>query len=247
MTRYSNITATAKVPGPYSITFAKGKRSLLRLINTSFESTIIFSIDNHWLEVIGADFVPITPYKTKSVLVGIGQRYHVIVTAKPDGTSSPTAADGNYWIRLQNANCFGFSGGIDGYNRTGILRYNASSQADPSTAWWSVPQACSDEPYTKLRPVLPWTVGGPANGPKGGLGEDFTVQASRIPTIFPLAIFSMGGDDFNPLRIDYGNPTFLNLDYTGKWPPLWVVTAENYTSTDWVSCRPQEGGRGGKS
>jgi hypothetical protein len=47
----------------------------------------------------------------------------------------------------------------------------------------------------------------------------------------------MGGDDFNPLKIDYGNPIFLNLNYTGKWNPLWVVFPENYTNTDWVSSK----------
>jgi hypothetical protein len=36
----------------FTRTFQKGKRYLLRLINASTESTFIFSIDNHMLEVI---------------------------------------------------------------------------------------------------------------------------------------------------------------------------------------------------
>ena len=56
--------------------------------------------------------------------------------------------------------------------------------------------------------------------------------------MFPLAIFSMGGNDFNHLFIDYDNPTFLKLTYTGKWNPLSVVIPEDYTDNDWVGIRP---------
>ena len=51
----------------------QGKRYLLRLINTSTDNTFIWSIDNHNITVVGADFVPINPYVTNSVLVGIGE------------------------------------------------------------------------------------------------------------------------------------------------------------------------------
>ena len=57
----------------YTEVFEKGKRYLLRLINTSVDTTFVFSIDGHSLTVVGADFVPIVPYTTGGVLVGIGQ------------------------------------------------------------------------------------------------------------------------------------------------------------------------------
>src|SRR4051812_39649381 len=81
----------AETRTPYTLNFEhrepKPVRYLLRVINTSFSTTFVFSIDNHKLEVVGADFVPIHPYNTSGILVGIGQRYHVIVTAlpKPNG------------------------------------------------------------------------------------------------------------------------------------------------------------------
>ena len=59
-------------PERYSKVFEKGKVYLLRLINTSLDTTLIFSIDGHNITVIGSDFVPITPYETNAVLVGIG-------------------------------------------------------------------------------------------------------------------------------------------------------------------------------
>lgn len=61
----------------------RAKRYILGLINTSFDSTFVFSIDNHNLTIVGTDFVPIHNYTNTSVLVEIGQRYHVIVEAKP--------------------------------------------------------------------------------------------------------------------------------------------------------------------
>jgi hypothetical protein len=78
-------------------------------------------------------------------------------------------------------------------------------------------------------------VGDPVNDPSGKVGENFTVKNGDAPTFYPWASFSMGGDQHDPLRIDYGNPTFLNLNNSGPWNPLWVVFNENYTGKDWVS------------
>jgi FtsP/CotA-like multicopper oxidase with cupredoxin domain len=49
-------------------------------------------IDSHHLEIIVADFVPIHPYNTTQVSIGMGQRYYVIVTAK-------NLTSGNFWQR----------------------------------------------------------------------------------------------------------------------------------------------------
>lgn len=63
-----------KNPGKgYTLRFEKGKRYLLRLINTSVESAFAFAIDNHKIQVIAADFVPIEPYYTDRIVVGIGR------------------------------------------------------------------------------------------------------------------------------------------------------------------------------
>lgn len=58
--------------GPFTTVFKQGKRYLVRLINASSESMFIFSIDNHDLTVIATDLVPIKPYKTDSIFIGIG-------------------------------------------------------------------------------------------------------------------------------------------------------------------------------
>ena len=62
ITRYDNTQNNTKnIPQPYNVTFSsekvsgRAKRYLMRLINTSFESNFIFSIDNHILTVVSAD------------------------------------------------------------------------------------------------------------------------------------------------------------------------------------------------
>jgi len=146
----------------HTIVVNKGKRYLLRLINTSVDATFIFSIDNHLITVVGADFVPIRPYSTKSVLVGIGQRYHVVVEAKP----SKDVPGGNYWIRTTVAKgCSSFerTRALPD-ERTGILRYNLDSPFDPLSKKHEFSTDCSDEPYEKLEPILKWMVNTDTDG-----------------------------------------------------------------------------------
>lgn len=245
----SQVEPNAEVPGKYQLFFVgegedpptPPKRYLLRLINTSFGSTFIFSIDHHWLRVIEADFVPIEPYWTTHILVGIGQRYDVIVEATPSPYGEGVPTDGNYWIRTTSVACFveSLTNYTAGYDTTGILRYNGSSTSDPNTTQWSdIPSnpACSDEPVASLVPHLLWEVDDPRNG--GAWGQRFDVSqynSSANLTDFPMAHFSFQTQNFNPLQIDYNNPTFLDLDNSGKWPQSWVIVPENYTEDDWVS------------
>lgn len=62
-------------------------------------------IDNHTLEVISSDFVPIVPYNTTDVSIGMGQRYDVIVEAKD-------LTEGSFWLRsIPQETCSEFSDG----------------------------------------------------------------------------------------------------------------------------------------
>ena len=60
----------------FSKIFQKGKRYLLRLINSSTESDFIFTIDNHLLEIVTTDFVPIHPFKNESIHIAIGEPFY---------------------------------------------------------------------------------------------------------------------------------------------------------------------------
>ena len=242
---YNEIKPTTTVQDPYSITFAENappKRYLLTLINTSFTRTFVFSIDNHMLQIASADFVPITPYRNTSVLIGIGQRYNVIVEAnpRPYNNTSPLPPDKNYWIRTYIIACGGPIVNIsNGYERNGILRYNDSSTADPSSQpWQNVSQACADETYTSLQPIVPWQVEKPSSI---SFDDQFDLQLHNYsappPSIppFPLARWALDlNSSFIPMRVDYSNLTFLHLDNTGSWNPEWRIIPETLTSQDWV-------------
>lgn len=51
--------------------FQKGKAHRLRLVNAGAAGQEVFSIDGHELTVIANDYVPIEPYTTKHVFLGV--------------------------------------------------------------------------------------------------------------------------------------------------------------------------------
>ena len=122
------------------------------------------------------------PTPRSHILVGIGQRYHVIVEADPkayeDG-QAPLA--NNFWIRITVAKCFRDSIiGVGGYDTTGILRYDPEDTNDPvSEPWKDIGPACRDE--TDLVPKLLWDVKKPANSDRTQWSELFDVAPQRNP------------------------------------------------------------------
>lgn len=61
--------------------FEAGRKHLLRLINAGAEGNQKFSIDGHQLTIVAVDFIPVEPYTTDIVTLGVGQRTDVIVEA----------------------------------------------------------------------------------------------------------------------------------------------------------------------
>ena len=247
ITKYNNTKLNeTKVLAPYTIIFQgpqKGQpnqKYLIRIINASFQTTFVFSIDNHILTVVEADFVPIIPYTTTSILVAIGQRYDIIVEAKPQqDPNNPIdlPKDNNYWIRTTIGNCnHDMNPGDAGYDETGILRYDSSSAANPNSSVWSdITPTCVDE-TSNLHPVVCWTIGDSSNDPPDG--ETFEVQfdSSWSKKYYQLAEFGLGAATTPfPLQVNYTNITFFNLDNKGSWQDLWRVQPEDYDATKWVS------------
>ncbi|KAG8664094.1 uncharacterized protein FPOAC1_014063, partial [Fusarium poae] len=179
---------------------------ILRVINTSVDTTWIFSIDNHNFTVMSTDFVPIHPYEVDHIVIGIGQRYHIVLNATPTNTTIlPASPDGNYWIRTVGADrCKGFEPGNEPDERQGILRYNASSTLVPTTFRPAYSTACRDENYTMLQPILPWNVTPVELDNKKG------------------QCFSVVGVWRDPLWLNFSNPTILNLN-NDTWDPNYAV------------------------
>jgi FtsP/CotA-like multicopper oxidase with cupredoxin domain len=75
-----------------TFTFISGRNHLLRLVNTGSNAIQKFAIDGHTMLVISNDFMPIEPYNTSMVSLGVGQRADVIVY----GSGKPTD---KVWMR----------------------------------------------------------------------------------------------------------------------------------------------------
>lgn len=100
--------------------------------------------------------------KTADTGIAIGQRYSVIVEAAPVVNSSypssnPLPKDGNFWIRtyaISSSTLHRDIGDQDNYMKRGILRYDRTSTADPSTNAWDVDTAESDKAINdQLKPA----------------------------------------------------------------------------------------------
>jgi FtsP/CotA-like multicopper oxidase with cupredoxin domain len=129
----------------FQTTVGAGNRTRLRLVNSALDTHFRFTIDNHNLTVISADLVPIEPYTTDTVSVGIGQRYDVIVEANQD--------PGNYWLRaIPQTSCS--STNENTLNITGIFNYEGVDVAYPTTTGWTYVDSCDDESLENLKPVV---------------------------------------------------------------------------------------------
>lgn len=137
----------------FETTFVAGNRYRIRLVNGAADTHFRFTIDNHTMEVIANDFVPITPYNTTDISIGMGQRYDVIVTA--------SESSGNFWIRAIPQEACSDNDNVD--NILGILRYDSTSTDEPTTTAYDTTDSCDDEASTDLVPYLALDVGDKAD------------------------------------------------------------------------------------
>ncbi|KAB8360871.1 hypothetical protein FH972_024605 [Carpinus fangiana] len=177
-------------------TFKAGTRYRIRLVNAAIETHFKFSIDNHTLTVISNDFVPIKPYTTNAVSIGIGQRYDIIVTANQPAN--------NYWMRAIPQLACSYLKSADLVR--GIIRYNSSSTADPTSKGYTLPNDCNDESPSKLIPYLALNAG--ATKPTSRLTTTVGPSAAD-PNIFKWY--------FNTTTFysDWSNPSLAQI-YTNK-------------------------------
>ncbi|KAK3937427.1 putative laccase precursor [Diplogelasinospora grovesii] len=251
-------------PEKYTLYLDPGKKHMLIIINTAVDTTFVFSIDNHRLEVIEADFVPIEPYMTDNIKVGIGQRYHVIVHGLEEPYKPDLERYGNYWMRAAPARkCSKFAFGPD--QQMGIVRYNRTYQTDPRYVNGSLRRpdplsepplidiGCADEPYEKLVPRVKWQVGNPVN--INASITDHALLPNNSKYIFDVGMNPSGGPNTStpyipndkpysrwamhtaPFRINFSDPTLLALDRTDELidqPHLDVVTLDHEGEDSWI-------------
>lgn len=141
-------------------TFVPGKRYRIRLVNAALDSFFRFMIDDHTLTVVSTDFVPIVPYETTNVGLGVGQRYDVIVTAQRNLTEGAS-----FWMRSVPVS--GCSHNAAPADLKGIVRYasrNGTVPSSPTTPTSLAPSYdsanCTDEAASDIVPYLSLNAGG---------------------------------------------------------------------------------------
>ncbi|KAJ9638488.1 hypothetical protein H2204_004258 [Knufia peltigerae] len=224
------------------VMFQKGVRYLMRLINGAADTTFVFSIDNHKFWVISTDFVAIEPYYTDHVVVGIGQRYNIIVEAIPDRFT----ADQSYWIRTSPApNCTSFSPSAPiPDEHTGIVRYTFDDDRLPTTPRNKFTLTCADETYYRnISPVVPWQVGTSRHEMDPFyLTYHQLKQSPYYPCDKQVGRFELVSG--HPMWLNFSGPTLLNLheDFSEK-PWLAVVETGEVPEDQWIQLTVISGAR----
>jgi FtsP/CotA-like multicopper oxidase with cupredoxin domain len=220
----ANAGPNCEKAGPATFRFKSGKKHRLRLINSGADASQQFSIDGHVMTVIENDYVPIEPYNTTVVTLGVGQRTDVIVQA----VGAPNSA---YWMR-SNITCFetrqpNALAAI--YYESADLKTLPTSQALPNLT-----PGCANDPLEKTIPSYPITPGNP----------DVTVTLNMTIRTDSNGVWRwyMNNSTFNG---NYSSPV-LELANAGKTDfsdqPSWnVYNMGNAKSYRFVSYNPAPG------
>lgn len=200
--------------------FQSGKTYRLRLINAGAEGMQKFSIDGHQMTVFANDFVPIVPYTTDVVTLGVGQRSDVIVKA----TGKPTDA---VWMRSGLTSVF--EGGCslpDGISPEGVAAIyyeQANTTSVPttnSTVSTSALTSCQNDPLSETVPYYSIT---PAT-PDLVQEVDITYQSNGTTNLFYM--------NNSTFRANYNDPVLLDAkenhtDFPAEYNVYNLGSAQN--------------------
>ncbi|KAF2642493.1 multicopper oxidase [Massarina eburnea CBS 473.64] len=137
----------------WNATWVSGTSYRLRLVNAAVDTHWRFMIDDHTMQVIASDLVPIEPYNTTVLTMGMGQRYDIIVTADQDSTAD------SFWVRAIPQSACSDNDNADDIR--GIIYYGDSTTT-PSTSAYDYTDDCDDE-TDNITPYLSKTVGSTAS------------------------------------------------------------------------------------
>ncbi|KAK3302655.1 Cupredoxin, partial [Chaetomium strumarium] len=152
----------------------------VRLINAEIDIFFMFSIDNHTMEAIANDLVPIQPFNTSIVSIGIGQRYDVIIHADQSDTAD------NFWIRAVPQTSCSSTNSME-HVILGIVYYG-TSPSTPDTTGYNKTDSCDDISSTDLVPYVSKTVDSAAIW-----AEEEPVTIGAAPTNSNLLWWSVNG------------------------------------------------------
>ncbi|KAK7710263.1 hypothetical protein SLS64_005847 [Diaporthe eres] len=136
----------------WNATLTEGTSYRMRLVNAAVDTHWKFSIDNHTIGVIATDLVPIVPYNTTTLSIGMGQRYDIIIY-----TEGMTDIATDFWMRAIPQTACSDNDNAD--NIKGIISYG-TTVSTPSTTAYDYTDSCDDEDASTLVPYLSKTVSG---------------------------------------------------------------------------------------
>ncbi|RDA94933.1 hypothetical protein CP533_0092 [Ophiocordyceps camponoti-saundersi (nom. inval.)] len=170
-----------------NISFEAGKSYRMRFVNAAIDTHWKFMLDNHKMTVIAADLVPIQPYTTDVVAIGIGQRYDVIIKADQQHV------DENFWLRAIPQTSCSRNNNTD--NIRAVVHYG-KEPSTPCTQGYNFTDACEDE---VIVPHVP---------------KDLT--ASPLTTSMFANLTTIDGRfrwtlNSTTMVVDWGNPTALQI------------------------------------
>ncbi|KAG9231962.1 putative laccase-2 [Amylocarpus encephaloides] len=206
----------------FETTVTEGESYRIRLVNGAIDTHFKYMIDNHTMTVIAMDLVPITPYATDVLSLGMGQRYDVIVNM------NQTAGD--YWIRaIPQTYC---SDNDNADDIKGILRYDSTSASDPTTSAYDYTDDCDDEAMTDLVPYYSM------DAEDATTSDDEAVSVGKSGSIFKwymaATTFAVTWEDPTLLQI-YEDPTstswtdsqhVVQLDTADEWVYFVITTTQ---------------------
>ncbi|TRX91707.1 hypothetical protein FHL15_007489 [Xylaria flabelliformis] len=191
--------------------FETGKTHLLRLINAGNSGIQKFSIDNHDLLVVANDYIPIKPYKTKVVTLGVGQRSDVLVTAG----GNPTDA---VWIRSEiDVDCLNVTSIQP--NATAAVYYpKANIDKLPRTqrTAWSYNKC---DPLSKTIPLYPKAPGSPDLIKHISLTVGTNGTGNLVFYVNNASFYARYGQQLSPGTAD--EPAFIVIQWETDNPGIW--------------------------
>ncbi|KAI0472501.1 laccase [Xylaria cf. heliscus] len=198
--------------------FETGKVHKLSIVNAGAEALQRFSIDNHRLLVISNDFVPIEPYETNVLTLGVGQRADILVNA----TSPSTDA---VWMRSYISELCAAT--LQPYALAIIYYPEAQKHSIPSTTSHTIEDTnCTNDPLSKSIPL-----------------ESRAPPSASVSTVLTttVGVNSTGHTLFyvnnSSFKGDYNRPIPLELANTSQSTPFLESPPKEYNIYDYGNTR----------
>ncbi|KFX92691.1 hypothetical protein V490_05242 [Pseudogymnoascus sp. VKM F-3557] len=235
--------------------FVSGKVHRLRLINAGSEGTQRFTIDGHTMTVIANDYVPVEPYETNVITLGVGQRSDILVK----GTGHPAES---FWMRSDiSKRC----SNTNQPHALAAIYYEESDKSTTPTSQATVynETSCSNNPLNMTKPVFVMAPPKPdftqivdidfQTNATGAELWTFNNQSFRANFDHPILLLAKLGntsypDDPQWNVYNFGNSTSIRLILRNRIPIMhpmhlhghsfWVV-AEGVGEWDGVITRPE--------